>query len=138
MWCVEWYINIGNVNIIFFWVLYFCINYRGCMLVLFFIFLYFIIVCLFVCYLFNVFRKKWVYLEISYLVFFCLLFFDKYLYVVFDIVWGVYICRIFKFGLLIYLWGWSFWCCERIIFVSVWVFFVFVLCKLKWYFFFRS
>lgn len=138
MWCAEWHTNIGNANTTFSRVLYFCINYRGCMPASFLTPLHFTIVCSSVRYLSNVLRKKWLYPERSHPVFLCLLSFDKYLYAAFDTVWGVHTCRTSKLGPLIYLWGWSPWCRERITPVSVRALSVSVLRKSKWHLLFRS
>lgn len=119
-------------------VLYFCINYRGCMPASFLAPMYFTIVCSSLRYLSNVLRKKWLYPESSHPVFLCLLSFDKYLYAAFDTVWGVHTCRTSKLGPLIYLWGWSPWCRERITPVSVRALSVSVLRKSKWHLLFRS
>lgn len=81
---------------------------------------------------------KWLYPESSHPVFLCLLSFDKYLYAAFDTVWGVHTCRTSKLGPLIYLWGWSPWCRERITPVSVRALSVSVLRKSKWHLLFRS
>lgn len=115
-----------------------CINYRGCMPASFLTPLHFTIVCSSVRYLSNVLRKKWLYPESSHPVFLCLLSFDKYLYAAFDTVWGVHTCRTSKLGPLIYLWGWSPWCRERITPVSVRALSVSVLRKSKWHLLFRS
>lgn len=138
MWCAEWHTNIGNANTTFSRVLYFCINYRGCVSASFLTPLHFTIVCSSVRYLSNVLRKKWLYPESSHPVFLCLLSFDKYLYAAFDTVWGVHTCRTSKLGPLIYLWGWSPWCRERITPVSVRALSVSVLRKSKWHLLFRS
>lgn len=100
--------------------------------------LHFTIVCSSLRYLSNVLRKKWLYPESSHPVFLCLLSFDKYLYAAFDTVWGVHTCRTSKLGPLIYLWGWSPWCRERITPVSVRALSVSVLRKSKWHLLFRS